>query len=419
MRARTPRWIATVFLGLGAACNALVDGADDFSLRSAPCVDCAEAGADGTDGPSVPEAGADAPTGVAGPDPRAPWPMWGANAAHTARAPFVAGKLTSQRWRIDNVNSANAPAIAADGSVFIVNNNGPSAARILKLGSAFAAEGVPTIDWSRGLVGRSRATPAVASNGNVFVTSEKGLMAIDSGGAVLFELPIGGDSSPVLGMDGTVYVVDDAVHAVDPAGFERWSYPLGPRAGRRHEAVALDETGVVYAVRDGLHAISQAGKRLWRNEKIDGSVAPPPVLARDKIYVGSGPNLVAVSISTHEIVWSTGVTGALRASPGADASGRLHYVCGTKLCIQGDDGLGDPTPSSVDIEQALQPAIDRDGRVLVPSGRDELRDLVLLGGQAIIASGSVSLITPVVGIAIASNGTVLVATGDSLTALAP
>ena len=344
--------------------------------------------------------------------------MFGANAAHTARVPSVAGKLAGQRWRIDNLLAANAPAIGADGSVYIVNIGGADA-RIVKLVSAFTDAGLPAIEWARGLGGRSRATPAVAANGNVFVTSDKGLTAISSNGAVFFELPVGGDSSPVLGLDGTVYVMDEALHAVDPAGFVRWSYPLGRRVGRKHEAVALDEKGVVYAVRDGLHAVSPSGVRLWRNDAIDGSLAPPPVIYGDEIYVASGLDLVAVSLSTHGIVWRAKVSGGLGASPAVSAGGELYYVCGTALCItQSGNGLGDPEPSRVHIERPLQPAIDGDDRVLVTDGIEESRQVVLVRRQAILASDFSSPNVPVVGISIAADGTVLAGT-DSLKAFKP
>ena len=218
---RVVRAIGLAFVSGGslagpAACNALVEGPDSFVLRdSAAGCDgaCLEAGiADahaGVDGGSKPPRG---------PDPLAPWPMLGADAAHTARRDVKASALTGKlaHWQLKpGVPPSSGPAVDGDGTAYFTTTSG-------KLISV-ALDG--TVRWSRDLGGPSRCTPALG-NGAVYATAKTGLTAYDVDGAKLWSVPVGSSSSPVIAADGTLLVTDVAgVHALTPEGALKWSYP--------------------------------------------------------------------------------------------------------------------------------------------------------------------------------------------------
>lgn len=117
-------WVVT----LAAACGALVDSPDAFSLRpsgpeSAACDGvCLDVESGRPDGAVDGEA-----TEVAGPDPLAPWPMVGANPAHTGRVAItrstMSGKLS--RWKLlPGVPPSAGPAVDGKGTAYSTTTAG-------------------------------------------------------------------------------------------------------------------------------------------------------------------------------------------------------------------------------------------------------------------------------------------------------
>jgi outer membrane protein assembly factor BamB len=87
--------------------------------------------------------------------------------------------------------------------------------------------------WSFPTDGVSFA-PAIAPDGTVYFGTSAAFMAVDRSGVVRWILPNSGKevvTSPAIGPDGTVYVasLDSTLHAVDPAGQERWKFKAGGR----------------------------------------------------------------------------------------------------------------------------------------------------------------------------------------------
>ena len=186
-------------------------------------------------------------------------------------------------WVANTGRLVAGPAIDHDGTAYFVTARGDFSAITLK----------GKQPWSKSIGTASRCTPALDASGAVYVTAkDAGLVAMTREGDKRWSVPVGGLSHPVIGPDGSVYVIDAAgVHAVSPSGREKWTYPLGASVGARDEAVAIGADGILYAVRDGLHAISPGGARLWRSDDGD-ALSPPPIVAAGKVFVGSGTKMV-------------------------------------------------------------------------------------------------------------------------------
>jgi len=388
------------------ACNALVDGPNDYRLR-----DLDAGTARYGDAASV------------GPDPLAGWPMFGGNAGHTHHVTSLGSTFTRRRprWKIDNISPGAAPAVDADGTAYFTTAEG----RLYSV----ALDGL--INWNIELGGPSRCTPALAANGAIFVTTASlGLSAWSRQGKRLWSFAAGSNSHPVIAGDGTIYVIDDRVSAISPAGALLWSYPLATASGLGGEAVALGEAGVIYAVRDGLHAINRDGTSLWRAPQGD-SQSPPPVVTDGVVYAGFGTQIVALDGRTGAMRpnWPQELTKRLQAGPAVDGAGLLHFINGTSLAPNAPGGnvvyeerapigVTMPTPAidGADVVYAARD-VGLEGPVVVRDpyrthgGMDDLD--FYSGGRA-------------VGVAIGKDGTVFVATaagedGDkgSVFAIAP
>lgn len=162
----------------------------------------------------------------------------------------------------------SAPAIGADGSVYIATD------------SLYALNPDGTVRWSRFANGEDlRSSAAIGGDGTIYFASRNiplTAMHPDSG-RVLWERPLGGQgyvfAAPAIGTDGTIYVATDecVLYAVSSAGVSQWSYDAGTSGStctmRSSPAVGAD--GTIYlgtsdrTPRPVLFAIRSTGALRW------------------------------------------------------------------------------------------------------------------------------------------------------------
>ena len=122
--------------------------------------------------------------------------------AAVARSRMVAMGLDGTlKWEVNtngNELSRATPVISADGTIIF----GSSA------GTLYAVDSLGTTKWTLSLQSPLRATPVLAQDGTIFVLDGRDLSAVSSDGHLLSKVEIGpgGESSPTLAPDGTVYV---------------------------------------------------------------------------------------------------------------------------------------------------------------------------------------------------------------------
>ncbi|MEO5710749.1 MAG: PQQ-binding-like beta-propeller repeat protein [Nocardioidaceae bacterium] len=155
---------------------------------------------------------------------------------------------------------------------------------------------------------------------------------------------------PVLGRDGTIYVVDSGgtLHAVRPEdGKDRWSVDTGaPVSGDLSVSpLVLPDGDVVAGTGEGLAAWSPAGKRRWAVPLGDSLTSPTTVDGR-RIYVGSTSGqlyAVDVGVGTAARAWRLDLgIGQSYGSVVADGKGRI-YQTSTVGVVAVDDDNGRPT----------------------------------------------------------------------------
>jgi outer membrane protein assembly factor BamB len=195
--------------------------------------------------------------------------------------------------------------------------------------------------WRVQLAGANNAFGIAAANGIVYVTTPDGLHALDANtGASLWTLT-GSFSSPPAIADGTVFVGNASVYAVDAVtGAERWQFqtvwpyqsPIvsGGVVYALHTAdlVALDADtgsalwtvrdvrplavykGTLYAYNDSFDAMdASTGAIKWSYTPpgLDGCCYSWPVAANGRVYVGAGRGWVALNAGNGHVLWSRAV----------------------------------------------------------------------------------------------------------------
>jgi hypothetical protein len=135
-----------------------------------------------------------------------------------------------------------------------------------------------------------QGSPAVTSEGVVYIGVQGGLHAVTNGGLKKWVYPLetgnhGGYSTPTLAEDGTAYISSGDLYSVNAGGSLNWTFPAGCENGA--PALARDSTVYVHGLYL-LDAVSKAGMLVWSN-RIGGTYDfGSPVIASDMgIYISS------------------------------------------------------------------------------------------------------------------------------------
>ena len=199
--------------------------------------------------------------------------------------------------RIDDA----AQADSADYSVTISNLVGSITHPPVRLNVLPGSIPPGTTLWSATLGGNIVSSPALGSDGTVYVTTSDGsngedssLRAFASTGGLKWKLTLGTPlwGSPLVGPNGIVYQgtmwPSNSVLAVTPDGKKLWELPVGNSVGTR---LALGHDGNIYVTPNarGLIALGPEGTIRWEFQSTNRSFATPPSIGADgTIYTTIG-----------------------------------------------------------------------------------------------------------------------------------
>ena len=189
------------------------------------------------------------------------------------------------------------PNLPANGHVYAINPNG-------------------TIEWDFRALGNVDSSAAVAADGTIYIGSDYAthgyktmtevfeigsqatgyLYALNPDGTLIWVTDLYGDvkSSPAIGSDGTIYVGSDKedVFALNPDGTIKWVFPTrGPV--RSSPALASDGTIFIGSNDSRLYALNSDGALITEIVADDdfsnsGIVSSPTILADGTVYFATG-----------------------------------------------------------------------------------------------------------------------------------
>jgi len=242
-----------------------------------------------------------------------------------------------KKWETDLGLYAGSAAVAADGTIYVTGD------KALK---AFHPDG--TVRWSSALPNTQLfynvSPPAIAHDGTVYVgagTAAKGLYAFRPDGTLRWRfVPDGAFAevyAPVVGGDGTVYFgsYDDGFYAVNPDGTRRWYVAM--RGYGLSGAIGGD--GTVYVVGSvspsTLFAFTPDGQKRWQTQigpQSSQGASPPAIGADGSIFIRSDHDLKVYAFnpggSTKWVFASGGNIGSGSTSPAVDSQGNVYSGSG-------------------------------------------------------------------------------------------
>ena len=216
----------------------------------------------------------------------AAWPMFGHDARHTMRSPYVGPQTPELQWRLHLGGAVStAPTIGYDGTIYLGCEDGAV--------SAVRPDG--TLAWSFQEHGAVSGSPAVGVDGAVYVAAANDhVYALGPDGVLKWKYPTADRVlSPTIGSDGTVYVtsLDGVIYALHADGDLRWGYAA--KAGVSAPA-AIGTDGTIYAHACsgssaslcGISAVLPNGALAWERRTGVRSTAAPVVGSNGTIYAG-------------------------------------------------------------------------------------------------------------------------------------
>src|SRR5437867_4464257 len=160
-----------------------------------------------------------------------PWPMFRHDLLHTGRSPYLGAQTFHLKWSFDVGGNGldSTPAIDSNGNVYVQSRGE----------YLFALYPDGTLKWkfstSNGIAGccsGPESSPAIDSKSVIYVGSSDGnLYSIFSNGTLNWRFATGAaiQSSPAIGIDGTIYFGSDDgyLYAISQSGGLKWKFATG------------------------------------------------------------------------------------------------------------------------------------------------------------------------------------------------
>jgi outer membrane protein assembly factor BamB len=256
----------------------------------------------------------------------------------------------------------SSPAVGSDGTVYVGSHD-------YKL-YAFNPSG--TVKWTYATGGAIYSSPALGSDGTVYIGSDDyKVHAVNPDGSFKWDFETGDviDSSPAIGADGTVFIgsKDNQLYAINPDGTLKWSYTTG---GDVDSAPSISEDGVVYVGSDDdkLYALRPDGTLKWSYTTMDIVRSSAAVAADGTIYIGSVDGTFYAVKADGSLKWSFITSDEIRSSAAIGNDGTVYFGSyeGRLYALNPDGSLGWISDGMTD-SVFSSPAVGSDGTLYIGS----------------------------------------------------
>ena len=136
------------------------------------------------------------------------------------------------------------------------------------------------------------SSPAIGADGSIyFCTTDGYLYSLKNDGSMNWRYKISSNTnymSPSIGYDGTIYVGANVngLYAFNPDGSVKWQYVSN---GSVNSSPAIGMDGTLYFTDNSLNALNSDGSLKWSISGISSMLLCSPALGNDgTIYIGSG-----------------------------------------------------------------------------------------------------------------------------------
>jgi outer membrane protein assembly factor BamB len=301
--------------------------------------------------------------------------------------------VNNAKWECSIQGSVfSSPAIGSDGTIYVGTSED-----FYAINSDGSQKWIfQTEDWVQ-------SSPAIGSDGTIYVgTNDNNLYAINPDGTEKWAFLTEGSvvSSPAVGSDGMIYVgsSDSNLYAINPDGTEKWAFLT---EGKVESSPAIGSDGTIYvgSFDCKIYAINPDGTKKWELSIYPYFVESSPAIGSDgTIYVGGWDGeLYAINPDGTE-KWKSSIGNITVSSPTIGPDGTIYAG-------SWDENLHAINPDGTEKWKFLtgdnvnsSPAIDSDGTIYVSSADENLYAINPDGSQKwIFSTGCWTASSPAIG----------------------
>ena len=237
-------------------------------------------------------------------------------------------------------NMINSPIIAMDGSIYFVNGYGnfiildKNGTEIWHLDSLFYG-----------------STPALGSDGTVYIHARQALYAIDPMDSIKWVLRIDEPvanffsyATPVVSSDQNIYLTteDGFLYSISPQGYLNWKIYIGSIEYSKIPLVGRD--GIIYVANDeaNLYAVNPDSTINWIYTGNSGEVSDINISTDGTIYLKQGSEIQAISSSSKGLAqnaWPKFKGNAMNTGNGINNNYPVIVIDTSYIAIIPDDTL--------------------------------------------------------------------------------
>ena len=265
-----------------------------------------------------------------------PWAKFHQNLNNTGQSSYSSTSDGTLKWSyVTSGAIRSSPAIDSNGIIYVGSDNWDL--------QAIYPNG--TLKWEYSTAGSIESSPAIDSNGIIYVGSkDNNLHAVYPNGTLKWKYATGNDiySSPAIDSNGIIYVgsYDGKLYAIYPNGTMKWNYTTDTYI--YYSSPAIDVNGIIYIGNNNgnLYAIYPNGNLKWNYTTTYGNLSAPAIDLNGIIYVGSQDGKLYAINQNGTSKWNYTTGGSIFQSSPAIASDGTIYIGSndTKLYAINQDG---------------------------------------------------------------------------------
>jgi outer membrane protein assembly factor BamB len=208
----------------------------------------------------------------------------------------------TQMWTYTAGSSiGGSPVIGPDGTIYVGSGD--------YVFHAVKPNGDPK--WTFTAMGFLSYSAAIGPGGTVYVGAQNKLYALNPDGsqkwpAFVFDGSISTNSSPAIGVDGTIYVgcENNKLYAINPNGTYKWAFPTGGIVG---SSPAIGSDGLIYvgSADKKLYVLKPDGSLAWAYPLWDAIWSSPAIGPDGTVYVGADLNFHAFYSTSAKLAHSS------------------------------------------------------------------------------------------------------------------
>ncbi|MBC6949390.1 PKD domain-containing protein [candidate division KSB1 bacterium] len=173
--------------------------------------------------------------------------------------------------------------------------------------------------------GYGSSSPAIGADGTIYIQQDD-VYALDPNGTQKWRFHTSSSAvSPAIGTDGTIYVGSDKLYALNPDGTPKWAFAFGSYVV---SSPALGADGTIYfgAINHKLYALNPNGTEKWAFTTGDWVTSSPAIGADGTIYVGSNDNKLYALNPNGTQKWALTIGSYGGSSPAIGVDGTIYHL---------------------------------------------------------------------------------------------